>query len=49
MRRFYFHNPKTMGVAYDIYAYDYKDAERRVRKFLGVKRLSSHMCIWEAK
>lgn len=48
MKRYYFYNPRTMGIAYDIYAKDMNDAKKRIRKFLGTKRLSVKIEIWEA-
>lgn len=48
MKRYYFYNPRTMAYALDIYGKDMNDAKKRIRKFLGTKRLSVKIEIWEA-
>jgi|GEM_PF-6821880 hypothetical protein len=48
MKRYYFYNPRTMAYALDIYGKDMNDAKKRIRKFLGTKRLSVNIEIWEA-
>jgi hypothetical protein len=46
-RRFFWITP-YMGVAYDIYGKNERDARANIRKFLGVERLPNETQVWPA-
>jgi hypothetical protein len=47
MQRFFYHYPGA-AIAYDIWALDLKDARKRLREHLGVKRLAKFTMVWRA-